>query len=126
MIRQRQLRHNHRQRHLHPSDHQHRDKAAVLAAKLRYAARDFWECLDSSDLSIFVLQVSRIRSCAGDDLFDKLEKNQTISRQILRESVSLTVCSLGPRFPCALLFAIMYPIIQRVVVERRIAGIEPR
>ena len=76
-----------------------------------------------SDILFLIVQVARIRSSAGENLFDKLGKSQTISRQILKEAVPLTVSRLGPRFPSASLRAMVYPIIQTVVVERNIAGI---
>ena len=80
------------------------------------------KCLDS-DLLLFYVQIAKIHNAAGDNLFDRLGKNQTVSRMLLKEAVPWTVCRLGPRFPSASLRAMMYPIIQTVVVERNIAGI---
>ena len=59
-----------------------------------------------------------------DNLFDRLGRSQTFSRQILREAVPWSVARLGPRFPCASLRGLLYPIVQEVVVARKIGGIE--
>jgi hypothetical protein len=80
-------------------------------------------CMMNFDLFLFYVQIAKIRIAAGDNLFDRLGKNQTISRMILKEAVPWTVCRLGPRFPSASLRAMMYPIVQTVVVEHNIAGI---
>ncbi len=60
---------------------------------------------------------------AGDNLYERL-KGQSASRQILKLSVPVMVSRLGIRFPCAPLRPLLYPIIQSIVVERNIAGIE--
>jgi hypothetical protein len=69
------------------------------------------------------VQIAKIRIATGDNLFERLAKNQSISRVILKHSVSLMVSRLGPRFPAASLRGLLYPIVQTVVVERGIAKI---
>jgi hypothetical protein len=59
-----------------------------------------------------------------DNLFERLGKGQTFSRQILREGVPWSAARLGPRFPSASLRGLLYPIVQEVVVARKIGGIE--
>ena len=61
---------------------------------------------------------------SGENLFDRLGKSQAIIRQILRHAVVLMVLRLGPRFPSASFRGLLYPIIQQVVVERKIGGID--
>ena len=63
------------------------------------------------------VQVAKIRAASGDNLFDRLAKNQSISRVILKHSVPLMVSRLGPRFPAASLRGLLFPIVQTVVVE---------
>ena len=69
------------------------------------------------------VQVAKIRAASGDNLFDRLAKNQSISRVILKHSVPLMVSRLGPRFPAASLRGLLFPIVQTVVVEHQIAKI---
>ena len=69
------------------------------------------------------VQVATIRAASGDNLFDRLAKNQSISRVILKHSVPLMVSRLGPRFPAASLRGLLFPIVQTVVVEHEIAKI---
>ena len=59
-----------------------------------------------------------------DNLFERLGKGQTFSRQILKEAVPWSAARLGPRFPSASLRGLLYPIVQEVVVARKIGGIE--
>jgi hypothetical protein len=63
-------------------------------------------------------------SCPKDNLFERLGKSQTISRQILSEGVPLMVSRLGMRFPYASLRGLLYPVVQEVVVARKIGGIQ--
>ena len=69
------------------------------------------------------LQVAKIQAATGDNLFDKLANNRSISRVILKHSVPLMVSRLGPRFPAASLRGLLFPIVQTVVVEHQIAKI---
>ena len=69
------------------------------------------------------VQVAKIQAASGDNLFDRLAKNQSISRVILKHSVPLMVSRLGPRFPSASLRGLLFPIVQTVVVEHQIAKI---
>ena len=71
----------------------------------------------------FFVQVARTCNI-GENLFDRLGKSQTLSRQILRNAVPWMVSRLGPRFPSTSMRDVLYPIVQEVVVERRIAGIQ--
>ena len=69
------------------------------------------------------VQVAKIRAASGDNLFDRLAKNQSISRVILKHLVPLMVSRLGLRFPAASLRGLLFPIVQTVVVEHQIAKI---
>jgi hypothetical protein len=66
---------------------------------------------------------AKILRAAGDNLFERL-KGQSASRQILKHSVAVMASRLGIRFPCASLRPLLYPIVQSIVVERNIGGIE--
>ncbi len=59
-----------------------------------------------------------------DNLFELLGKSQTISSQILRDGVVWMVSRLGQLFPSLSLCCLVYPIVQEVVVESKIGGIQ--
>jgi hypothetical protein len=69
------------------------------------------------------VQAAKILRAAGDNLFERL-KGPSASRQILEHSVAVMETRLGISFPCASLRPLLYPIVQSIVVERIIAGIE--
>jgi hypothetical protein len=99
----------------HPHERANHTRATLCAAKRRkYVAVDNSKCLlhisqfllsddslrlyTSGTFATLHVQVAKTRI---DNLFDRLAKNQSISRVVLKHAVSLMVSRLGPRFSAA-------------------------
>jgi hypothetical protein len=71
------------------------------------------------------VQAERIRDHFGDNMSERL-KSQTITRPLMKLSVQHLVSRLGPHFNTASNRASLSVIIETVVVERKIGGINSR
>jgi hypothetical protein len=73
---------------------------------------------------IVFMHAAKNRAVSRDNLNERFGKGQSGTRLLLRHAVSVMVSRLGPRFPGASMRGELNPMVQTVVVEQEIAGIE--
>ncbi len=79
----------------------------------------------TSDFLKCTVQVKNICAHVGDNMLERF-KSQTITRPLMKFAVQLLVSRLGPHFHTASNRASLSAIIETVVVERKIGGINSR